>query len=159
MPRHLGITQRHRLLAARLALILQLAEDPGATEVNDQAMHRAVLLAEWFRHESARIHHLFGFREASLPEDEQKAQQLPPHFKWQDVAEIWDVKRRQSYNICKRLVRKGLATNNGKHKGYSLTDRALVTSTPSLVAQAAPDFSDLPPKLTTPSAPPNGTPF
>jgi hypothetical protein len=138
-------------IAARLALILQLTDDPRASEVSDNAMHRATLLAEWFRHESARIHHLHGFREASLPEDEQKAQQLPDWFKWQDVAEVWGVQRRQSFNICKRLVRKGLATDEGKDRGYSLTERAKPTSGPEIVAEHAPSFDSFPEPMPAPA--------
>lgn len=44
--------------AARLALLCQLAEDPRSTSVGLQAVHRGIVLANWFQAEAERIYAL-----------------------------------------------------------------------------------------------------
>lgn len=58
-------------VAARLALVITLAEDPAAEVVGADAMRRAIVLAEWFTHEAERVRHLLA-----RPEVEQQRRQL-----------------------------------------------------------------------------------
>ncbi len=143
-------------VAARTALILQLADDPKAKEVSKNAMVRGTLLAEWFRHESARLHNAYNFRENTLTRDERCAQQLPDVFNWRDVKDVWDIGRRGAMKACNRLVEKGLATDQGKGKGYKLATKAKVSDFTSVMKGAAPNLSDVPgpmPKHTGDSSP------
>ena len=46
--------------AARLALILALAREPKAQEVDFASMAAGILLAEWFAHEAERVYGMAG---------------------------------------------------------------------------------------------------
>jgi hypothetical protein len=131
-------------VAARTALILQLADDPKAKEISKNAMLRGTLLAEWFRHESARLHDAYNFRDNTLTRDERCAQDLPDVFNWRDVKDVWGIQKRGAMKAANRLVEKGLATNQGKGKGYKLTPKAKTTDPAPIMKEAAPDLSDVP---------------
>lgn len=55
---------------ARLALVMQLFEDPDATEVCDSILTRAIELVEWFGHEAARFYR--GVRERPEEREEHR---------------------------------------------------------------------------------------
>jgi len=105
-------------LAARIALVFQVAANPDADEVRESTMESAVTLAEWFRYEAARIHQRYQFEEQSKSRDERLSAELPDPFGWQEVADVWGVKRRAAFNILDRLEEKGLAekTRHGEYR-------------------------------------------
>jgi hypothetical protein len=50
--------------AARLALVLQLVQNPAATEVDDQSMNAGIKLADWFGAECRRVYRMLSGGEA-----------------------------------------------------------------------------------------------
>ena len=89
-------------------LVLHLAGcvevEPGP--INADALRRALRLTRWYRYEAGRLHRLLGRERVS--NDERRVRELPDPFKLEDVQAAWNVKRRQAYNVIKRLERDSL---------------------------------------------------
>ena len=100
-------------VAARLSLVLQVADDPAAGEVSEGAMQKGVRLAEWLRYEAARIYQKEAFEKQAKSRDERLAAGLPEEFGWSDVADLWGVSRRGAYKVINRLTGNGLAEDAG----------------------------------------------
>ena len=111
---------KHVGFCARFALILHLADTPGQQPkpITADAMQRAIKLALWFRHETARIYHKFGFTNShGSNRDEELVRQLPESFGWQDVSDAWGVKKAGAYKVIKRLEEASVVEDAG-HGSY-----------------------------------------
>lgn len=103
-------------VAARLALILQVAADPEAEAVSEEAMKCGIDIAEWLRYEAARIYQREGFERGAQSRDERLAAELPDTFAWQDVAETWGVQKSGAFKIINRLTEERLIKKVGHGK-------------------------------------------
>lgn len=61
-------------------------------------MRRAAHVA--VRYERARIYEQFGITTGAQSRDEQLITQLPETFWWEEVADLWNVKRRAAVDAC-----------------------------------------------------------
>lgn len=125
---------KHEALAARLALVLHLAdtvvahserglEEPGP--ISADAMRRGVHLARWFRYETARLYRKYGVEKHGVDRDVRLAAELPETFGWEVVADIWQVEKANTYKtILPQLIEKGLI-EKASHGEY----RRLTTAT------------------------------
>lgn len=96
-------------IAARLALVFQLAEDPASSEVGRDPMLAGTQIAKWFRHEIARIYQLHGFDECGVSDQRRLARRLPTGtFGVDKIEEVWGCAQRTAYNVKDRLMDKGL---------------------------------------------------
>lgn len=114
-------------VAARIALILHLAENVhvgGGHEpppISEEAMRRAVRLAEWFQGETARIYYTLGFDVQPCGSlDERRLAELPDEFGWREIAEVASVGQRAAFKILARLSDQGLVRKVG-HGRYVAT--------------------------------------
>ena len=114
-------------LAARFSLVFELCDDPDAERVTEASVERGVTVAEWFRYELARIYLRDEFESCTLSKDEKLVRELPEEFGWQEVSEVWGVKRRAAFKTLKRLQDQNLISEV-HHGTYSARDvhRALV---------------------------------
>ena len=77
-------------------------------------MRRGVLLARWFRYETARLYQKYGIEESAVDRDALLARELPETFAWQDVSRVWGIKRSGAFKAIGRLIEKGLAADDGQ---------------------------------------------
>jgi len=116
-------------LAARLALIIQLATDaenrvPSST-IGQDAMLAGVELAGWFRNENARIYQRNGFHNRGVGEDTRSARKLPQTFGWEDILEAFNIgSKRGAFKIIDRLKEANLIEKTGHGEYKNLTDRS-----------------------------------
>ena len=110
---------------ARFALILHLLDvhldgvppNEAPPPISFDAMRRAVILAVWWRHETARLYDKYGFAGFANSKFAEKADELPEVFTARDVEDVWNVQRAQSFKIIKGLVRDGIARQD-QHGEY-----------------------------------------
>jgi len=127
-------------VAARFALIFQVAESTQSTEVSGEMMKRGILLAKWFRYEIARIYDVLGFEEKSLSRDEKLTAELPESFTWRNVVKLWGVQRRASFDIIRRLVEKGLIEEvaRGSYRKTALCTSCTICTLDTFSSDGAP---------------------
>jgi len=116
-----SVLSKVEAIAARFGLIFQLCHNPDSNEVTLPAMERGIHLAKWLRHEVARVYQLHGFDERGVSRDVQLVRKLDEEFGWKDVSDLWEVKKRGSYNVIGRLEEMGLIEDAGHGKWKNLT--------------------------------------
>ena len=103
------LVSKNQAIGARLALVLQLCEDPCSDEVGRDAMIAGTALARWFRHEAARIYQRHGFHEQGVSRDRRLSKSLPTGtFGVGEIASVWDITKRGAYKVRDRLIEQGL---------------------------------------------------
>lgn len=116
-----ALVSKNQAVAARLALILQLSDDPSSEEIRCDAMTAGATLARWFRHEAARIYQRHGFNERGVSEERRLARKLPSGtFGVGKIQEVWDCAQRTAYNVRDRLMEQGLLEKEGHGEYRSL---------------------------------------
>ena len=110
--------------AVRLALTLHAADAAAAGRlhaippISADAVRRAVALAAYFRREAIRAYGALGLLrdadEAAAERDARLAAALPERFGASDVEAAWAVTSSGAYKVLRRLMGKGLATDDGR---------------------------------------------
>jgi hypothetical protein len=104
-----AVVAKIEAIAARIALILQVCEDPSVTEIRRDSMIAGTTLAKWFRREVARIYQQHGFDERGVSRDRRLAKRLPQGtFGVDEIERLWDVSQRGAYKVRDRLIKQGL---------------------------------------------------
>jgi len=104
-----SLVSKNQAIGARLALVLQLCEDPYSDQVGRDAMIAGTALARWFRHETARIYQHHGFHEQGVSRDRRLSKSLPTGaFGVDEIASVWDITKRGAYKVRDRLIEQGL---------------------------------------------------
>jgi len=116
-----SVVAKIEAIAARLALVLQVCDDPSSTEVGRDAMIAGTTLARWFRREIARIYQSHGFDERGVSRDRRLAKRLPQGtFGVEAIEKLWDVSQRGAYKVRDRLIKQGLVEKEGHGEYRSL---------------------------------------
>jgi hypothetical protein len=117
-----AVVAKIEAVAARFALIFQLAESPTSEEIERDAMIAGTTLARWFRQEVARIYQLHGFDERGVSRDRRLAKRLPTGcFGVDEIEKVWDVSQRGAYKVRDRLIKQGLLVkeNHGEYRSLA----------------------------------------
>jgi hypothetical protein len=116
-----AVVSKVEAVAARLALVFQLADRPAADKVGKDAMIAGTELARWFRREVARIYQHHGFDERGVSRDRRLAKRLPTGtFGVGAIEKLWDVSQRGAYKVRDRLIKQGLVEKEGHGEYRSL---------------------------------------
>src|SRR5690606_14499829 len=98
--------------AAELADTYGTDKTDDPTTVSGRTMERAIVLAEWFRRETARLYQRYELREAALDEVELVAASLRDEFRQKDIEELGKrlgFKGRKAYSILTAMKERGFA--------------------------------------------------
>jgi hypothetical protein len=109
-----ALVAKNQAVAARLALTLQLCEDPRSREVGRDAMIAGTRLARWLRRETARVYQRHGFNNRDVSRDRRILRELPEEIL--DIAKItqaWECSESSAYRKKDELIEKGLLEKAG----------------------------------------------
>jgi 5S rRNA maturation endonuclease (ribonuclease M5) len=110
-----SLVAKNQAVAARLALTLQLAQNPSAEAVGKEAMWSGVALARWFRRETARVYQKHGFSERGISQDRRRARELPDEvFGIPKITQVWACSQATAYRVKDRLIEQGLLEKVGR---------------------------------------------
>jgi len=116
-----ALVSKNQAVGARLALVLQICEDPHSGEIERDAAIAGTTLARWFRHEAARIYQRHGFHEQGVSEERRLARKLPTGtFGVDKIQEVWDCAQRTAYDVRDRLMEQDLLEKEGHGEYRSL---------------------------------------
>jgi len=120
-----SMVSKNEAVAARLALIFQICEDPHSERVERDAMIAGTRLARWLRRETARVYQNHGFSDRDVSKDRRLARQLPDGvFGIPEITQVWECSQATGYRVKDRLIEQGLLekVDRGEYRALT-TDR------------------------------------
>ncbi|WP_251930809.1 DUF3987 domain-containing protein [Salinibacter ruber] len=122
-----SMVSKNEAVAARLALIFQLCEDPHSDKVEREAMMAGTTLARWLRRETARVYQNHGFSDRDVSKDRRLARQLPDGvFGIPEITQVWECSQATGYRVKDRLIEQGLLekVDRGEYRALTTDKKA-----------------------------------